>query len=263
MSDSFIRHSLLRFESVRESTFSMWKEKSPTPEELSKAGFYYLGYSTFASCFSCGVSFCNWMYPKIAPLELHKKVRPDCLFLKGIDFSLFAPISHTPGEIDLPIQTYLPLEVYFPIDPKEKDELTDDIDIYHPKEKIARTLEKGPNLTIPITAYTRIPPAPKDSTLDVRAFLILMRSEKHRLETFITGRWSHSSPTKEEMAAAAFYHLQISDYTQCPFCLLIVAAWDKMEKGGVFQYHRDSNPTCPYVKGKNVGNIPHVLPMYK
>jgi hypothetical protein len=257
MSASFVRYSLLRFESFRESTFTKWPLEKPTAKELAESGFYYTGYSTCATCFSCGLSSFNWNYPATPPIEKHRQLKPQCRFLNGIDFSLFSPKIEFSAEINLKIQTFIPHVPNFKVDPADNGYIFSDSTIYEPPEKFVKnSFLCGPSITVPMTTYTRIPENNSNMILDSEGFLLMMRNEKQRLETFNVARWSHTKPSKISMAAAGFYHLQLSDYTQCAFCLMNVAVWNEVDPK---EFHKSENPQCPFMKGEDVGNIPMVI----
>ncbi len=52
----------------------------PTPEELARAGFFYLGEGDKVKCFSCGVSLHEWEKKDSAYLE-HVRWSPDCHYV--------------------------------------------------------------------------------------------------------------------------------------------------------------------------------------
>ncbi len=57
MSVEYIRHELLRHESIRESTFEKWQNNKVNPRKLVSAGFYYDSNNDQVICFSCGIYF--------------------------------------------------------------------------------------------------------------------------------------------------------------------------------------------------------------
>ncbi|RWS19137.1 hypothetical protein B4U80_14502, partial [Leptotrombidium deliense] len=63
----------------------------------------------------------------------------------------------------------------------------------------------------------------------------------------------HEKPSKEDLAANGFFHLQIPEYTQCAFCLAVIHLWNEID---VASFHEETNENCPFVKGDDVGNIP-------
>jgi hypothetical protein len=52
----------------------------PTPEDLARAGFFYLGEGDKVKCFSCGVSLHEWEQKDSAYLE-HARWSPECHYL--------------------------------------------------------------------------------------------------------------------------------------------------------------------------------------
>ena len=72
-----------RYEDEKErlNTFTNWPMyMQPTSQELSKAGFYYLGNVDRVRCFCCGVTLRNWKLTDNA-LGEHKRHAPHCLFI--------------------------------------------------------------------------------------------------------------------------------------------------------------------------------------
>lgn len=68
------------------SRFQTFKDKwpkylpGPTPEDLARAGFFYLGEGDKVKCFCCGVSIYEWEQKDSAYLE-HARWSPTCPFL--------------------------------------------------------------------------------------------------------------------------------------------------------------------------------------
>ena len=57
---------------------------------LAEAGFYYSGVTDLVTCFHCGVEIAFWM-PDDVPLEEHKKLSPDCFYLRVGKFENMVP----------------------------------------------------------------------------------------------------------------------------------------------------------------------------
>ncbi|RWS22068.1 baculoviral IAP repeat-containing protein 2-like protein [Leptotrombidium deliense] len=252
MSNKVFRHAILSFESVRENTFREFPSVTPAKSVLAKAGFYYTGYGTTAVCFSCGVSNSNWSTGKSA-IELHQEISPQCAYINGYDVAIrsprhpfgFKPIINEP-------KTFVPPSIQ--IDPNDGVVLFDDDTIASPpvQQSVGCFPEHFKAMTVPLTIFVRIDAPKNKEILDVRSYLIMMRNEKHRLETFDSGGWLHEKPSKEELAENGFFHLQIAEYTQCAFCLAVIHMWTDVD---VADFHRETNEGCPFLKGDNVGNI--------
>ncbi|RWS22699.1 hypothetical protein B4U80_14003 [Leptotrombidium deliense] len=114
-------------------------------------------------------------------------------------------------------------------------------------------LRNAPNLCVPITTYVRIPNVNDDFMLDSKSFRISMKYEKLRLETFTFAGWPRDTPTMHDLASSGFFHLLVADFTQCAFCNMVVAVWDKCTN--VDDFHLTQNSNCRFMKKENVGNI--------
>ncbi|RWS27810.1 uncharacterized protein B4U80_05490 [Leptotrombidium deliense] len=254
MNQIYARHALLKFYPVRLATFKDWPLADPLPKELAEAGFYYNGYSTSATCFSCGVSFYNWNYPRMPALEKHRESRPWCGFILNQDISLTTAPENAGMEKDLPMQVFVPSS---PIEISADDSnlIFGDSALQNPTLTFAINPIRNPtNITVPVTIYMRLPNQSAEYILDMRSTLISMRSERQRLETFKVGGWAMQLPSKEDLAKNGFFHLQLADFTQCAFCLMVVSVWSTCTD--VSSFHRHENANCKFVKGENVGNIP-------
>lgn len=88
--------------------------------------------------------------------------------------------------------------------------------------------------------------------------LHLLKSEQARLSTF--HNWEKYSgcdkntPSPIELARAGFFYFDDKDHVQCAFCLGIVGAWEKFDTA--LGEHAKFFPSCPFVLGFPVGNIP-------
>ena len=70
-------------EKIRQDSFKHWaRSSSIRPNELAKAGFYYLGYEDRVQCAFCKGVLRNWDALDDA-LEEHKKHFPTCPFIKN------------------------------------------------------------------------------------------------------------------------------------------------------------------------------------
>uniref|UniRef100_A0A8C4QH26 RING-type E3 ubiquitin transferase n=1 Tax=Eptatretus burgeri TaxID=7764 RepID=A0A8C4QH26_EPTBU len=84
-----------------------------------------------------------------------------------------------------------------------------------------------------------------------------MCSEEARLKTFVS--WPRQGkPTIEELATAGLYYVGTDDRTQCFVCKGILRAWNPSDCP--IDEHRRCFPSCRFVRGLDVGNIPLVSP---
>ncbi|XP_076783398.1 baculoviral IAP repeat-containing protein 1 isoform X2 [Arvicanthis niloticus] len=78
-------NSRMRSEAKRLKTFVTYDTfRSWTPQEMAAAGFYYTGIKHGVQCFCCSLILFSTRLRK-APIENHKKLRPECEFLLGKD----------------------------------------------------------------------------------------------------------------------------------------------------------------------------------
>lgn len=84
-----------------------------------------------------------------------------------------------------------------------------------------------------------------------------MKSERVRLDSFTaisSKQWPHSSPTPSELAQAGLFYLLDGDRVQCAFCRGVISNWEPLNRP--MSEHARHWPTCPFVMGDDVGNIP-------
>ena len=67
---------LFRTYEKRLSSFAKWKGKVK-PEQLARAGFYYLSIDDVCKCFYCGSEIFQWTYDD-CPIEEHHKLWKNC-----------------------------------------------------------------------------------------------------------------------------------------------------------------------------------------
>jgi len=56
---------------------------TPSPEQLAKAGFFYVGARDHTQCFFCGIKLRHWQN-KDDPLQEHHKFSPGCEYLQMV-----------------------------------------------------------------------------------------------------------------------------------------------------------------------------------
>ncbi|XP_033922466.1 baculoviral IAP repeat-containing protein 7 [Melopsittacus undulatus] len=73
----------MRNEARRLRTFRQWPADSPvSPQDLARAGFYYLGPGDEVRCFCCSGILKDWV-PGDCPVAEHRKYFPSCKFIRG------------------------------------------------------------------------------------------------------------------------------------------------------------------------------------
>ncbi len=89
----FIMEKLSRYEFIRLLTFNGWPGCT-SPNELAKTGFFYLKTGDVVMCFECGLVVNAWE-PTDIPFTEHKKMNPECNFIKGLE------VGNIPLNIDI------------------------------------------------------------------------------------------------------------------------------------------------------------------
>jgi hypothetical protein len=79
-----------------------------------------------------------------------------------------------------------------------------------------------------------------------------MKSEADRRKTY--ERWPVSFMDTNHLSAAGFYYTNQGDVVRCAFCGVEVGRWE--EGDDAFRDHQRWSPSCGFIKGLVVGNIP-------
>jgi E3 ubiquitin-protein ligase XIAP len=79
-----------------------------------------------------------------------------------------------------------------------------------------------------------------------------MKSEADRRKTY--KEWHVPFMDKNHLAAAGFYFTNCGDVVRCAFCGVEVGYWK--EGDNAFADHQRWSPSCGFIKGLFVGNIP-------
>jgi len=95
------------------------------------------------------------------------------------------------------------------------------------------------------------PPPPPRIAGDVLVTVINMKREAIRRKTF--EKWPVTFINKNYLQAAGFYFTKLSDVVCCAFCGVQLGDW---EGDNPFKDHQRWSPSCGFIKGFFVGNIP-------
>ena len=79
-----------------------------------------------------------------------------------------------------------------------------------------------------------------------------MKKESDRRKTYET--WPVSFMDPHRLSAAGFYYTDQNDVVRCAFCGVEVGRWE--EGDDPFRDHQRWAPSCGFVRGLSVGNIP-------
>lgn len=84
-----------------------------------------------------------------------------------------------------------------------------------------------------------------------------MKSEKKRLDSF-GSYWSGDKNSPKAFAEAGFF-LRSDLMIQCPFCHISIIIDKYISDVNPLRNHIKKSPKCPFLLGKNVGNIPRTI----
>jgi hypothetical protein len=79
--NGFLDHEMMK-EADRLKTFDNWPVSFISENDMSAAGFYFLGREDWVRCPFCGVQIGDWG-PGDEPLSCHKRSASDCSFASG------------------------------------------------------------------------------------------------------------------------------------------------------------------------------------
>ncbi|XP_043547057.1 baculoviral IAP repeat-containing protein 2 [Chiloscyllium plagiosum] len=216
----------LTSELYRISTFAHFPSNALVSERsLARAGFYYTGVSDKVQCFSCGITVDNWQVGDNA-FERHRRCNPSCSFIQSLPSvehfsvrSTFSPPSATSLQSSFRENgAQIGLECSNPSDPVGSRSVED------------------------VSHQLRYP-----------QYSTAMCSEEMRLRTF--QNWpSYSSLIPAELAKAGFYYTGEEDRVACFVCGGKLSNWEPGDHAS--SEHRRHFPSCPFVLGNPMGNIP-------
>ena len=87
---------------------------------------------------------------------------------------------------------------------------------------------------------------------DVLVTEINMKREADRRKTF--EKWPLTFIDTNHLASAGFFFTKLSDVVCCAFCGVQLGDWEKCDNP--FKDHQRWSPSCGFIKGLFVGNIP-------
>jgi len=102
--------------------------------------------------------------------------------------------------------------------------------------------------------FVYLPPTPPPPSSSINSHYLNLKSEADRLKTYET--WRVPLMDANQLASAGVYSTNWSGVVRCAFCGTVVGRWE--EGDGVMKEHQRWGPSCVFVKGLCVGNIPIV-----
>ena len=112
-------------------------------------------------------------------------------------------------------------------------------------------VDSPPHTPSPSQAEPTPPPQPQRSS-NKSVSPLNMKKEADRRKTYES--WSIRFMDPHRLSAAGFYYTNESDNVRCAFCSVEVGRWE--EGDDPFRDHQRWSPSCPFVRGLPVGNIP-------
>jgi E3 ubiquitin-protein ligase XIAP len=103
---------------------------------------------------------------------------------------------------------------------------------------------------VPSTSSSACAPLPLG--LNVAMLTLNLKCEANRRKTY--ERWPVPFMDPHRMAAAGFYYINQADVVRCAFCSVEVGHWE--EGDDPFRDHQRWAPSCGFVRGLQVGNVP-------
>ncbi|XP_069746817.1 baculoviral IAP repeat-containing protein 2 isoform X2 [Narcine bancroftii] len=217
----------LSSELYRISTFAKFPASVLLSERsLARAGFYYTNIGDKVQCFSCGVIVENWQ-PGDNAVERHKKSNPSCSFINHLRPGIDCSSSRS--------QFSLASASFFQSAFSENGAPSDLYPSNLHEPMASRSMEDLPY-------HLRYP-----------HYSAAMCCEETRLQTF--QNWpSYSSLMPTDLAKAGFYYTGEDDKVACFICGGRLSNWEPGDRATT--EHRRHFPSCPFILGNEVGNIP-------
>ena len=94
----------------------------------------------------------------------------------------------------------------------------------------------------------------RNTTVDVVIDIAQFKAESARLQTFRNWPRQNSHIRPADLANAGFIYAGREDLVRCVFCGQYVGNWE--EEDFPMTEHRALFPECPFILGRDVGNIP-------
>lgn len=245
MGDLYVRHELLRHESIR--LFTLIAAKISNKDFIASSGFYYCEENSSLLCFSCNLSI---QESTESPFSLHLRLSPDCNFLNGSDVSIsqnksLLLILGSPQIIN---RDWL----YKNYEKKYCERVFSKYNFKKPWRKYNKDCTSS---LISIYAPMKIPSINRAAIFDVEDFFIYMRSEEKRLETFKLKMFPYplSETFFKILAFEGFFYCLVDKNTQCAYCRYVIGGWS--ENMDIKYTHSVLSPKCKFVRGERVENI--------
>ena len=243
-----------------------WPLLHPCPEDLAKAGFIYTGQGTQVHCLSCGIYVEDWNDPRIDPVRKHYICNRGCEFLlkhcaqrvrdiyigsRYSDASLRLS-SFTNWPRSAPVPSDLASAGFYYTGEGSKvccfsctiayaDWKPADIPVL-----IHRQLNPSCEFLAELFSEKNIASFPTTCAPDAAMRLPDYSSPELRLMSFRHKQWKNDVVTKEELADAGLYLVELPDVVRCYSCGVELRDW--VPGDTAMGKHEKKSPQCPFVR---------------
>lgn len=213
-----------RYERRRLETFQAWPANAKVEAwKMAKAGLRYTGQEEEVTCAWCGCVLGDWQYGDQV-MARHRLASPDCAFVTDQSDNVPVLSGEEEGGEETADEAPPPLDNGLSSPPSHPRHLTSGLSTDQSQDRLS---PEGP------------------TELD-------FRSEADRLASF--AQWTVSFIRPTDLAKAGFYSLNNLDSCKCAFCHNCVGDW--VEGDQPMEEHRALFPLCPFMQGRDVGNVP-------
>jgi len=230
----------MRSEAERLSTFHSWPHNDKVEaRKIAKAGFFHTGNNdSEVKCFWCDTVLTDWQYGDQV-MARHRSANPDCPFIKNVSDNV--PLLNS--ETSVISQTSE--------NEMEDNEESHDVveDLVTPMDHQSLASPSRPDTSNPANAGQQ-----RNTTVDVVIDIAQFKAESARLQTFRNWPRQNSHIRPADLANAGFIYAGREDLVRCVFCGQYVGNWE--EEDFPMTEHRALFPECPFILGRDVGNIP-------
>jgi thymidine kinase len=238
-------HANMHNELKRLATYTCYPKTIPSPEELARDGFYYLGVSDHVKCASCSLVVHSWEESDI-PAMIHRNFSPACDMLHPKQKLLLNTAEHTYFVNTLSLIACEWKDHFLPADHVRSDHqswlrsLVHQIGGTYVFSRYKQINEKQPwyptvEKSVCKFRYTRS---------EQQLLLDMLRGNLARSATF------HGFPCGQSVIFAlikeGFFNVNYRNSVQCAFCLLMLRDIDNSSDPA--ELHAKHSPQCPMVK---------------
>ena len=255
MASIYVRHELLRNETVRFTTLQYFNLSLNKRKTIAQAGFFYDKVIEKFVCFSCNLLFDKTIHPNEL-LKMHFIKFKNCPWLNGYDVSIKDTPNHClKGKCHIEDFDYLNRDVDW------ETELSG----YSLNSPTSHLISERPfndsRFLSPLTEPIFIPSGGMSrSRFEVEKFFIYMRKEINRLETFnicnyMFPRNERTLHLPDFYARNGFFYCLSATNIQCAFCRIIFGNICEGEVD-IIDRHERFSPDCCFVRRDKHNNIP-------